>query len=440
MPLVKRLIKGSTLTYQEMDDNLSYLDNKVSGSDGYILKYSGSNSTTSSRLNEIGSTVFVYGSLNVSQSLTVGGVSITPNSPSYFIATGSATASVDVNNAQIFSIFYNGVNCGRINANLANTSYGDTTLKYTTTGINNSAFGTGTLNSNTSGYDNTAIGYWSLIQNTAGFYNTAIGSTALQANTIGYGNTALGFGALKANTNGDTNVAVGGNALEFSTTGSDNTAIGTSALNFNVNSNNTALGSAAGLDNITGSGNVFLGYRAGYSETNSNKLYIANSNTATPLIKGDFSTGLLQLFTPTGTEITGSLTTTGEFNAIGNRGSITISPNYRYISLQDPTDPFGNLVSLYLSGSGIVSKRIPYLQLGDLGLNINDQINVLSIGVQVTGSLIVSGSGATFYNIITLPALSTLPSGVASGSIATSGSNGDLKPYFYNGSTWTALF
>jgi len=76
MPLVKRLIKGSTLTYQEMDDNLSYLDNKVSGSNGYITIFSGSTALTSSLLNQIGSTVFVYGSFNVSQSLTVNNSSV----------------------------------------------------------------------------------------------------------------------------------------------------------------------------------------------------------------------------------------------------------------------------------------------------------------------------------------------------------------------------
>ena len=40
-----------------------------------------------------------------------------------------------------------------------------------------------------------------------------------------------------------------------------------------------------------GSGNVFLGYEAGYNETGSNTLYIANSDTSSPLIYGDFGTG-----------------------------------------------------------------------------------------------------------------------------------------------------
>jgi len=39
--------------------------------------------------------------------------------------------------------------------------------------------------------------------------------------------------------------------------------------------------------------NLFLGYQAGFNETGSNKLYIANSDTGTPLIWGDFSTAIV---------------------------------------------------------------------------------------------------------------------------------------------------
>lgn len=53
-----------------------------------------------------------------------------------------------------------------------------------------------------------------------------------------------------------------------------------------------------------GSNNVFIGYQAGYNEGNSNKLYISNSSTATPLIYGDFSTKQLGLSTNT---LTGAL-------------------------------------------------------------------------------------------------------------------------------------
>ena len=44
----------------------------------------------------------------------------------------------------------------------------------------------------------------------------------------------------------------------------------------------------AGFSNTAGSGNVFLGNEAGYKETGSNKLYIDNSDTSTPLIYGQF--------------------------------------------------------------------------------------------------------------------------------------------------------
>jgi len=39
---------------------------------------------------------------------------------------------------------------------------------------------------------------------------------------------------------------------------------------------------------------LFLGHNAGFNETGSNKLYIANSTTTTPLIYGDFTNNLLR--------------------------------------------------------------------------------------------------------------------------------------------------
>jgi hypothetical protein len=68
MPLVKRLIKGSPLTYQEMDDNLSYLDNKVTGSNQNIAIFSGSVAISGSNtFRKVGSDIKITGSLYVSQ-------------------------------------------------------------------------------------------------------------------------------------------------------------------------------------------------------------------------------------------------------------------------------------------------------------------------------------------------------------------------------------
>lgn len=71
----------------------------------------------------------------------------------------------------------------------------------------------------------------------------------------------------------------------------------------------------------------------------------------------------------------------------------------------------------------------------------------VSGSISTTGSLIVSRSNgtataATFDNLLTIVPQRTLPTGppIPSGTFATSGSGVNLKPYFYNGSTWTALF
>ncbi len=110
------------------------------------------------------------------------------------------------------------------------------------------------------------------VSNTSGDYNTFVGGYAGYDNTTGLGNTFLGHTAGFSNTFGGYNAFLGFSAGRANTTGLGN----------------TFLGHTAGYSNTTGSGNVFLGYRAGYNETGSNRLYIANSVTATPLIYGEF--------------------------------------------------------------------------------------------------------------------------------------------------------
>jgi len=127
---------------------------------------------------------------------------------------------------------------------------------------------------NTSGEGNVANGRDALHSNTDGDYNVANGQSALFYNTTGSRNVANGLQALLSNTSGNKNVANGYNALYLNSTGT----------------NNTAMGAYAGRNNMTGDSNVFIGNRAGYNETGSNKLYIANSPTNTPLIGGDFYT------------------------------------------------------------------------------------------------------------------------------------------------------
>jgi hypothetical protein len=69
MGLVLRLVTGSALSYPQMDDNLIYLDNKVTGSTGYITYFSGSSPTASavgqSLLFQTGSRILMTGSFAV---------------------------------------------------------------------------------------------------------------------------------------------------------------------------------------------------------------------------------------------------------------------------------------------------------------------------------------------------------------------------------------
>jgi uncharacterized coiled-coil protein SlyX len=115
------------------------------------------------------------------------------------------------------------------------------------------------------------------VNNASGSYNTFVGQNAGHNNVSGYYNSYFGSYAGTSNT------------------GSGNSFFGTSSGFQNISgSSNSFFGSYAGYTN-TGSGNVFIGNHAGYNEPGDNKLYIANSSTATPLIGGDFGTGIVQI-------------------------------------------------------------------------------------------------------------------------------------------------
>lgn len=179
---------------------------------------------------------------------------------------------------------------GNSNTASYNTFIGYTSGYSNTSGGGNIGIGASALYANTTGVNNTAIGSNALYNNTIGTYNTAIGIGALQTTTSGGGNVGIGPNSLGANTTGQWNVGIGTATLQANTNGQYNLAIGGGALFSNLSgSYNLAIGNDAGRL-ATGSNNIFLGPAAGYNETTSDKLYIANTNTATPLIYGDFGT------------------------------------------------------------------------------------------------------------------------------------------------------
>ncbi len=173
------------------------------------------------------------------------------------------------------------------------------------TGTENIGIGTQSLSAITSGSNNIAIGYQSMVGMTAtGNSNTSVGYQSSRSLMGAIGNSAFGTNALYQNISADYNSALGFGAL-FNTTGANNSCMGKYCLVTNTTgANNTAVGFEAGYLS-TASSNVYLGYQAGYSNTSANKLFIDNSNTATPLIGGDFSTDIVTI---TGNQIISGLT------------------------------------------------------------------------------------------------------------------------------------
>ncbi len=129
-----------------------------------------------------------------------------------------------------------------------------------------------------------------------GKYNVAIGLGALTENTEGDSNIAIGYQAVEDTTTGQRNVGIGYRAVNKNITGDNNVAVGDESLMDNTaGDENVCLGNMAGQD-ITGNGNICIGYQAAVGQIAiSNRLYIDNSNTATPLIYGEFDNDLIKI-------------------------------------------------------------------------------------------------------------------------------------------------
>lgn len=154
------------------------------------------------------------------------------------------------------------------------------------------AVGVSALQEATTAESNVAVGNTALFSDTSGSENVAVGNIAEFRNTSGRRNTAVGREALAEGTTAEKNTGVGFNALGEDQTGSENTAVGVNSLDSPTIphasiSHDTAVGFNAGTK-TEGSGDVYLGWEAGAKFTGSNELFIANSQTATPLIFGNF--------------------------------------------------------------------------------------------------------------------------------------------------------
>lgn len=144
---------------------------------------------------------------------------------------------------------------------------------------------------NVDGYFNLFIGDKAGQNNTDGQKNTFVGSQSGQANASGGYNSHFGYNSGITST-GHYNTFMGANCGFNNGATHYNTYIGCASGEYFQGSNNTFLGYSAGRNAYTirtGTGNVFIGSNVGSSSGSvSNKLYIDNSSTNTPLIYGEF--------------------------------------------------------------------------------------------------------------------------------------------------------
>ena len=216
-----------------------------------------------------------------------------------------------------------------LNTGLYNTAIGEKVLELNTAGQRNTAVGYSSLNKVNGNSDNTAVGY-NALKLTDNVENTAIGAEALSKNTSGNGNTALGFRALGEEFEGWQNIGIGTGAGMNIYGGGYNICIGAGAMGStsfggidpaNYPENNVAVGGFSLANCKTGFNNVAIGYQAGASETGSNRLYIENSGTTTPLIGGDFANDVVGINMPIGalaSNPTWKLKVGGDINATGS--------------------------------------------------------------------------------------------------------------------------
>jgi len=299
--------------------------------DGYVLTYSTTGSPVvwkqrpipSSALNEL--TDVVAGSPTTNQVLTFNGTNWV-NAPS---PGGLFTEDANANivggtgaGSSLLSSAYNnflaGYNAGDSitigDLNVAIGAYAGTNITLTTHNVAVGAYAMNRPDATTSGGFNVAIGSNAgrAINNLNSIQNTFIGansgnSTAASGQLVRF-NVVAGYAAMSSMYGGDSNVAIGKFAITNLNNADSNIGVGESALRTLVNGNfNVVLGHSSGYWlGGTSSSNICIGPNAGPASavTLSNKLFINNAASDTPLIGGDFSTADITIngnFTVTGT-------------------------------------------------------------------------------------------------------------------------------------------
>jgi len=284
----------------------------------------------------------------------------------HHVMIGDSTGMDNAANSLSIENTFVGHRAGSTNQGDWNTFLGARAGENHVEGDDNLFLGAGAGRYDSSGNYNTYVGTAAGRNSKAGQFNTYIGWCAGVFDSSGRNNVFIGNETGRENT-GRLNAFVGTNAGYRNSSGSQNTFLGTSSGGYNTTGNfNTYIGRRAGMKNETGSGNVFLGYYAGFKEMGSNKLYVANDSTLTPLIYGEFDTPKIRFnakWVETGFngnvfigDSAGSMHQTGEDNIfIGTRAGIYDSDGQSNVFIGQNSGQFnttGKLNTFVGNGAG----------------------------------------------------------------------------------------
>jgi hypothetical protein len=382
---IYRLVKGSQLTFQEMDNNLEWLSRTMSASKV-----------------EITGSTYIVGNLNVYGGVTASlfGTSSWATSASYAVNAISASyvsgsAAFITNLTSSNDALINGITVGR-KTNITNTIVGANALI-------------------TASFDNTAIGYQSSFSNQSGYRNAALGSLTLYGDTTGRENVAIGFRAGYANAGGVRNVYIGYSVAQYAA-GTNNVIIGGEAGRntptnysvilgwaahyFAVGDYNTVLGTWSAF-NTSGSYNTFLGcYNDGGGNNNTvvgARANIGGSNVHNNIVLSDGEGNIKYRWNGVQNTISGGLNVTGGpitgSNALFS-GTITTNTLVVQIITSSIT---------YSSGSNIFGNQLTNEQTFTGSVNVTGSLTVFgplyATASHAISASYVSGSSAIIANL-----------------------------------------
>ena len=350
-------------------------------------------------------------------------VDLTPEN--YFIGHHSGE-DITSGRYNLFLGYYSGANN---KVGLRNTFIGHHSGYRNTDGDDNIFIGDSAGFTNVNSSDNIFIGNLAGFNTEAddpvfGSENVFIGSRAGFKNLEGYDNVFIGNKSGEDNLNGRGNVFIGGFSGN-SNKGRDNAIIGGAALWKNETGNrNTALGAYSGNSNISGTGNIFIGYESGYNELNSNRLYIENSNSNTPLIYGEFDNDIVTINGRLGV---GTSSPQANLHILGDAtsGTLMIAPNQptfngdsRLLFAEDNDFSYG--ISLEYDGS--ISN---YLEI--IGMNNGVPTSPHFRIERDNGTTYLNGSNIYLPNLVGVSSSNWLTINTATGQIGVNSSSRRYK-------------